>query len=200
MAQPRPTSRPSCRNAARWANGAFVVIDVGTWKRGRPRRQAKNFATSSARPPPSPTTAPNSGSRRSAHRASRASIVVTSWTAGEMAVEVVLEPGPQVGHRHDDVGAVDEVRQLRDQLPAEDRDGSRARWSRDGSRRRSSCRTARTARDRSDRAAGRRSTAPPDPKARRPDEALLGRLTISLDVCAMIGTIVRGVKWRERRA
>ena len=39
---------------------------------------------------------------------------------GEMAVEVVLEPRPQVGHRHDDVGAMDEVRQLLDQLPTED--------------------------------------------------------------------------------
>ena len=39
---------------------------------------------------------------------------------GEMAVEVVLEPRPQVGHRHDDIGAMDEVRQLLDQLPTED--------------------------------------------------------------------------------
>ena len=37
-----------------------------------------------------------------------------------MAVEVVLEPRPQVGHRHDDIGAMDEVRQLLDQLPTED--------------------------------------------------------------------------------
>jgi hypothetical protein len=39
---------------------------------------------------------------------------------GEMAVEVVLEPWPQIGHCHDDIGPMDEVRQLLDQLPPED--------------------------------------------------------------------------------
>ena len=38
-----------------------------------------------------------------------------------MRVEEVLEPRPEVGHRHDEVRPVDEVRQLADQLAAEDR-------------------------------------------------------------------------------
>ena len=149
---------------------AFVVIAVGTWKSGRPRRQAKNFATSSAWPPPRPMTPPNSGSPSICSSSSASSIVVTSWTPARWRSKWCSKPRPQVGHRHDEVGPVDEVRQLRDELASEDRRKPRS-VAGGSARRRSRARAEGrhgppgTAGSR----AGRRSTAPPDLGARPVD-------------------------------
>ena len=81
--------------------------------RGPPRRQAKNFATSRARPPPSPMTAElRQPVELPIER--HPSIVVTSYAAARCR-RSGARGRAKVGHRDDDVRAVDEVRQLGDE-------------------------------------------------------------------------------------
>ena len=78
--QPTIATPSPPRRAARWLNGASVVIAVGTWKSGRRRRQATNLATSLAWPPPRPITLPNSGRAATASSSAATSSVSTRCT------------------------------------------------------------------------------------------------------------------------
>ena len=110
------------RSPARWPNGALTVVAVGTWNSGRRRVQARNFATSSAWPPPSPTIAAARGQPRLELDQLRQLQRLDEVDPGEVRPgQPVLEPRPEVGHRDDEVRPVDERRQLADELVPEDR-------------------------------------------------------------------------------
>ena len=107
-------TRPRSRTPERWPNGALTVVAVGTWKIGSRRVQAKNLATSSAWPPPSPMIDPALGGRSSSAPELDQLERLDEMDAGQVrAGQLGLEPRPQVGHRHDEVRPVDERRELR---------------------------------------------------------------------------------------
>ncbi len=111
---------PPWRRAARCANGAFVVIAVGTWKSGVPRRPGEELRDVHG---PATAEADDAGEPRLAPLLLFELLeleAVGEVDARQVRAELVLESGPQVRHRHDEVRPMREVLQLPDELATED--------------------------------------------------------------------------------